>query len=268
MVTLALFANTASAQTQATQSILPAGMPANNEGFTIVPADPNGVNPRKFIYELKPGSSVTDYAYVKNFSGQKVTFALYGADPTTSNKGTLAYKTKAESGGTPSTERSGKDTGKWLQFEQPTLELGPTGAKMVKFTITVPADTSPGDYRLGTSMERIKQDTSNPGITIATRIVLHTEIKVTNDPKPVPKQGAAAGTGEEKSPWKIYYFWVSLLLFVVSLALVIRTGFINPKKEKSSAAAKKPVKKTTLSGVARKKSITKKNEGKRRNPRV
>ena len=194
-------------------------MPANpipdfeSEGFTISPAYPNSINPRQFIYELKPGQKTEDYVYVRNLSKETANFYLYGADPTFSAQGTPAYKTR---------QAGGNGEGQWLTFENPQIELKGGEARKVKFTLTIPSDAGQGEYRIGVAMEKTKLDTNNPNVTIATRVILHTKVVVTDNPQAVPREGMeGAGAEPGKTSWQTYYFWISLALFITSFAALI-----------------------------------------------
>ncbi len=221
---------------------------SGNDGFTIIPANPKNPkdpkNARKFIYELKPGEKIEDYAYVKNLSSEPSTFLLYGADPTVSSQGSLAYMTRANNGNGP---------GKWFQFEKSEITLAPQEIQKVKFTVQVPQETALGDYKAGVAMEKSKKDTNNPNITIATRIILHSELKITNTPGAGSTNTKALTTNEIQ--WQNYYFWISLGLFIISLILLIWTTLkekysleknLNETKKPSTSKAP-PVKKSLKS---------------------
>jgi hypothetical protein len=220
--------------TQQTMQVIGTQQVKKNEGFTIVPLYPNTINPRKFLFEIKPGEQSTEEAYIKNFSDDPVTVLLYGADPTVSSTGTLAYKTRQTPNDGP---------GSWIKFDEPQVDLGPQEGKKVRFTVNVPKDTSLGDYKAGIAIEKTKKDINNASITIATRVIIHAEIKVTNDPKAIPHGEPAI---KETAPaWKQYYFWGSLLLFLSSVGLLIwvtlKDRKSSPKKgtNKSPASEKK-----------------------------
>jgi hypothetical protein len=193
------------AATQQTAAI----SPVTSEGFTMVPAYPNSVNPRKVLFEIKPGGTGYDYVYIKNFSSEPAHFSLYGADPTVSNTGSLAYKTR---------EKGMEQAGEWLKFDDPELDLGPMETKMVGFQVNVPEDTALDTYKVGLAMEKSKKDVNNPSVTIATRYISHAEVKVTNDPQPIPRQGQVPPP--KKAVFETYYFWVSLVLFIMSFGLL------------------------------------------------
>ncbi len=188
-----------------------------SEGFTINPTDPNGVNPRKFIFELKPGEEKKDSVTIQHLADEDSTFSLYGADPTFSAQGTPAYKTR---------QAGGDGEGQWITFDEPEVVLGHNEERTISFTINVPTETELGEYRAGIAMEKTKKDINNPNITIATRVILHADIKVTENPQPVPKKGESYPSAEEtQGPWQIYYFWISLILFIGSFIALIWVTF-------------------------------------------
>jgi len=226
------------------------GQPLPNEGFTITPANPNTINPRKFIFELKPGDQANDYVEIRNLSPTEQTFLLYGADPTFSAQGTPAYKTR---------QAGISAEGAWVKFEEPEVKLGPDETKIAKFTITAPHEAAGGDYRAGIAMEKSKKDVNNPGITIATRIILHAEIKVTDSPNAIPKQDGTYknGTHTDHPPenqWKVVYFWISLVLFIASFIALI---WVTLQERKQKTIAPAPVALTKKKTVKKRKTTTK-----------
>jgi len=224
-----------------------------NEGFTLVPQYPNTINPRKFLFEIKPGDQATEEAVIKNFSDKPVTVLLYGADPTLSNTGTLAYKTRQNPNDGP---------GSWVKFDQPQVDLGPMEGKKVRFTVNVPKDMALGDYKAGIAIEKTKKDINNASITIATRVITHAEIKVTNDPKPIPKGEPVI---KETAPaWKQYYFWGSLLLFLSSIGLLAWVTMKDRKgtKSKGQEAEEKKDKPASRSSHSTKKTASHRAEKK------
>ncbi len=207
-----------------------------SEGFTIVPANPNPPESSNFTFELGPGSEVRESVIIKNLSTEPATFYLYGADPTFSQQGTKAYKTRAD---------SGEGEGQWITFDEPEVLLQGGEQKQAFFTLKIPQDTSFGEYRAGIAMEKTKKDINNPNITIATRLVLHTDMTITNIPP--TKDGQANGV------WQAYYFWISLTLFLVSLAALIWITF---EENKEKAATKRSTAKKSKTSSAKTKRTT------------
>lgn len=251
---------------EATTQEIRAQIQQPTDGFTIDVANPNTTNPRKFMFEIAPGTSMEDYVLIRNLCDEEKTFSLYGADPTLSAQGTLAYKTKTES--TPESE------GSWIKFETPKVTLDPEETRMVKFTVTVPKNASYGEHRAGIAMEKSNQDTQNPNITIATRVILHSEIKVTTTPDQIEKkyseESIAPQEQEQARPWQFWYFLISLTLFIISFsALIVATVWEKKKVHKKKtphpathAKSEKTTKPAKKSKPAKKKATKKKTSRK------
>jgi len=190
----------------------------NNDAFNFVIANPNTTDPKKFIFETKPGEQNSDYVYVKNASSVPLHFSLYAVDETKTAQGTFALKTKGE---------TKKAVGSWINFENPEIDLQPGETKKEKFTLNVPSDTPEGTYSGGIAAEKVKPDTKNPNILIAVRIGLRVDVKVTANPQPVTKQY----TDVTDNSWFQTYFWISLGAFIVSVAL-LGWSYVGTKKAK------------------------------------
>jgi|WetSurMetagenome_2_1015567.scaffolds.fasta_scaffold105916_2 hypothetical protein len=200
---MVLFAGTTFAQTS--QTLGPAA--SSNEPFSMSIANPKDTRERQFNFEIKPGSRIEDYVIVQNLADHPLHFSLYAANPTLSNTGSPAYKTRAET--------SGDGPGSWIKFDQPEVDLNANQTGKIRFTVNIPPQTPLGDYRAGLAMEKSRQDINNPSITINARFIIQTNIKVTNTPGPNRNQ-VNANFG-----WRDYYFWGSTTMFIISLALLI-----------------------------------------------
>jgi len=254
-------AQDSSQQSAETESALPGPQVPDasilkSEGFTMVPAYPNAVNSRQFVYEAKPGDVIEDYIYAKNLSLDEATFYFYGADPTFSAQGTPAYKTR---------QAGGNAEGSWVKFDTPEVNFKGEEIKKMRFTITVPKDAGYGDYRIGIAMEKTKKDAGNPNVTIATRYILHTKLTVSQNPQPVPRDGEA---GMKDTSWQVYYFWISLILFITSFSALIWVTLSEKKRGEKEKAENcegpgkemKPKKRTTKKTIRRAtRKATKKN---------
>jgi hypothetical protein len=240
------------------------GLPEDNEAFTIVPAYPNAENRKKFIYELKPGTEISDYVAVQNYANKEVTYLIYPANTTLSNQGTIAFKTRAD---------MGIGTADWITFDEPAVTLKPQQAKLVKFTLKIPEGTAYGDYKAGIAMEKTKQDVNNPGITIASRLIIHVQIKVTQTPQPIAKSSLPAFTiKQDGSNFKTYYFWISLGLFIISLALLIWTWANEKRQQRKTGTHASPNGKSSAPpktvGQIAKSSAHRPPQSQHRNPRL
>lgn len=218
-----------SAFAQAAQAPLVSGTPKQSSGgFTLSPAPSNGRLAHGYAFQIAAGDQLREFAYIKNMSTSPVNFSLYGADPTVSNTGSPAYKTR---------DQSTQGEGMWVKFDQPEIELAGGEEKTVRFTVSVPPGTPVGDYRAGITMEKGKQPTNVPGISIATRMVSQARIKVI-EATPADSTGmkltiASAPATANIPAWKTYYFWISLGLFIISLGLLVWALF-HEKKAKSA----------------------------------
>lgn len=215
---------------QTTQQVMPQSVGAvsgmtqaekmmNDDTFNFTIANPNTVEPKRFIFEIKPGEKAEDYVFVKNASDVPLKFVLYGSDGTRTAQGSFAVETD---------EQSADEVGKWITFEEKELMLQPGEGKKVKFRVEVPVGTPEGTYSGGVSAEKSKADTNNANIIIAVRIALRVDVKVTGDPQPVEKKYAYV----DENPFFQVYFWASLGLFVLSAGALGWSYF----KEKPSTA--------------------------------
>lgn len=183
-------------------------LPANEDQFSFTIANPNRTDPQKFLFELKPGESAQEYGYIKNLSAIDLAINLYGADETTTNEGSFSLKSK---------DQPQNQVGTWITFEEKNVVLKPQEVKRVKFTLSVPKNTPLGEYHGGVAAEKTKPDSQNPNITIAVRIGLRVDVKVTDTPQPIAKQYGET----EKTTGAQWLFWISLVLFLGSGSLMI-----------------------------------------------
>jgi len=190
----------------------------NTDKFVFVIANPNTNEPKKFIFELKPGQQARDSVIVKNEADVPLTFSLYGADGTKTKQGTFALCTKNE---------QPKDIGKWITFDQKEITLNPGEQRLINFIISIPSDTPLGDYSGGVAAEKSQADTNNPSLIIAVRIGLRVDVKVTDNPQPITKKYSVISN----NPFFQVYFWASLLLFVASAGVLV-WAYIKEKRQK------------------------------------
>lgn len=190
----------------------------NRDRFSFSIANPNTIEPKKFLFELRPGQSGEDSVYLKNSSDVPLKFELYGADGTKTAQGSFALETK---------DQQKDDVGKWINFNEKEVNLNPGEAKKVKFRIEIPNDAKEGTYKGGVAAEKTKKDAGNPNVTIAVRIGIGVDVSVTAKPQPVPKQYEEV----TENPFFQGYFWASLGLFIVS-AGALAWSYVQEKKPK------------------------------------
>ncbi|MEU8821916.1 hypothetical protein [Actinoplanes sp. NPDC048796] len=108
--------------------------------WTVQPAAKNGPDGRRWIERtLDPGTTVTEHLAVRNFSDTGAVFTLKAADGYLTGKGRFNML--------PSDKKS-VDGGTWISVQK-SVTVGPRQTKVVPFTITVPAQVSPGDHPAG-----------------------------------------------------------------------------------------------------------------------
>ena len=177
--------------------------------FASVPTYPNAVKPSAFVYEAKPGTVIQDSITVKNNSDAANTLYIYGVDSTLSSGGKTAFMKRGE-------EMS--SLGVWVKFESEKFEFTPQETKTLGFTITIPEDAELKDYTGGIALEKFYAAQSGGSVNHALRLIKNIELKITNEPKEIPKQIPAA----ESAPFQpTPFFWITIGIFVVCVAYLI-----------------------------------------------
>jgi hypothetical protein len=89
---------------------------------------------------VEPGAQIADYVAVTNESQHAQAFAVYASD---------AYTTKAGAYDLLPTGRRTTKAGAWIRLAKASLNLAPGRQAIIRFTVTVPSYTPPGDYSAG-----------------------------------------------------------------------------------------------------------------------
>lgn len=176
--------------------------------FAAEPASKNAVAPSIFMYEAKPGTTIEDDILVKNIVSEPRTLNLYPADGSIDNEGKPAFKTYDE---------EMTEIGSWVEIEHETYEFEPQETKKIHFRINIPQDVEEKVYKGGFALEQ-KFNTDAP-VQTALRVMENIEIKVTQDPQEIPRF-----TPPEKNSYQpTAFFWVTLGIFIASMAYVLLT---------------------------------------------
>lgn len=109
--------------------------------FTVVPSPPHE---RQFNFEVPPGQSVGASIIVQNLGADPITVSTYSADGTNSSQGTFALTSKSH---------PQQYIGTWVSFENDQTTIAPRGEATIPFTLTVPANATPGNYGGGIAVE-------------------------------------------------------------------------------------------------------------------
>ncbi|MEO5920010.1 MAG: DUF916 domain-containing protein [Pseudolysinimonas sp.] len=112
-------------------------------GVSLRPADETGAfdGRTNFRYAADPGQVVEDYAAVVNTGTETNEFTLIGTDAFNDENGDFALL---------ATDEEPALLGRWVTFENGTnrmkVTLEPGEGRLVPFTLTLPADATPGDH--------------------------------------------------------------------------------------------------------------------------
>lgn len=131
--------------------------------WSVQPAGPDGPDGRtELTYDVAPGTTVSDWVSVSNFSDRPASFRVYGSDATTdydTGAFTLIGADQASTGlGSWTSVDSGSavcpDTNDDAEASCAAdlgvvVELEPGARADIPFTITVPHDATPGDHAAG-----------------------------------------------------------------------------------------------------------------------
>lgn len=115
-------------------------------GISGVPAgeDGNADGRTRYSYSADPGQQISDRYLVRNTGTTPQTYTVLSTDAFNDDAGEFAL---LDTGTTPS------DIGSWITFENGTnrlqFDLAPGDSRLVPFTLTIPADASPGDHAGG-----------------------------------------------------------------------------------------------------------------------
>ncbi|MCC6643577.1 DUF916 domain-containing protein [Candidatus Peregrinibacteria bacterium] len=193
-------------------------------GLDLSPTYPNEVLPSNFSFQLKPGDSVDEYATLTNQTDQPIGALLYAVDSGINNQNETVLMGKNDPKNL---------VGKWIKFDSTgVITLQPKEKKIVKFTITAPAEAEKKDYIGGIALERTDYTDNKevqPGATIKTntRVGIRTFVKITDTPEPIKK--IPLPEPQNNTEWSKYYLYFSVGLFVIVLI-----GFsINAKRKKA-----------------------------------
>ena len=117
----------------------------DTDGISGTPASEAGPDGRsRFSYEVAPGQQLTDNYSVTNTGTTAQVMRVFSTD---------AFNTEDGSYGLLDTDAEAVDAGAWVTFVNGAkfvdVPLGPGESQLVAFTLTVPADASPGDHAAG-----------------------------------------------------------------------------------------------------------------------
>jgi hypothetical protein len=147
--------------------------------WSVAPSGPKGPNGRPALdYKLYPGATVTDHVAVTNHSKRPLTLRLYANDAFTTAGGGFDLR----AGNTAPTGAGG-----WITPARPTVTLPASSRVVVPFTLTVPADATPGDHAAGlvASLADATTDDAGNRVSVDHRVGARVYLRVTGPLRPV-----------------------------------------------------------------------------------
>ncbi|GIH20380.1 WxL protein peptidoglycan domain-containing protein [Rugosimonospora africana] len=104
----------------------------------VLPSTAKGPDGRsRFDYQLGPAKVVHDYVGVANFGATAATFHVYASDAVNTPSGGFDLLPG---------DKTPTDIGAWVTLAQSTVTVPPHARANVPFTLTIPANATPGDH--------------------------------------------------------------------------------------------------------------------------
>lgn len=152
------------------------------DGITVTwgvqPADADGEPDERvsYRYELDPGASTTDTLLITNFSEIDVVFDLVSSDGVVTEEGVFDLLPPGE---------EPVDVGSWIDIAE-TVAVPAGETATVPFTLTVPADATPGDHPGGIVASVSSQTTEEAGaqVGVSNRTGLRVHLRVAGEITP------------------------------------------------------------------------------------
>ncbi len=167
---------------------LPASTAAADDtvGIGIAPAGTNGKpdGRSRFTYKVDPGQTITDQVRVTNAGTTPLVVTVFAADAYNSENGDFSLRATDE-------KRTGAST--WVKFDgkqQLKLTLKRGESRTVPFTVTVPANATPGDHPAGV----LAAATSSGQLKVDRRIANRMYVRVSGDLQPLLTISSFSGT--------------------------------------------------------------------------
>ncbi|MBD7952548.1 MULTISPECIES: hypothetical protein [Oerskovia] len=137
----------------------------------VRPADTvHGTERPNYAYSLEPGASLDDGIIVSNYTQGPLTFRVYAADGFMTDAGELDLL--------PAGEESSA-LGAWVSFAGEEVTVDGGDSVVVPFTLTVPADATPGDYAAGVVSSLLVENAE--GVSVDRRLGSRMHLRVAGD---------------------------------------------------------------------------------------
>ncbi|MFD8965076.1 WxL protein peptidoglycan domain-containing protein [Streptomyces sp. NPDC059568] len=157
---------------------LPAGPALAADGdvtWTVrTAANGYGDDRSSYTYGVNPGGQIKDAMVVANHSKSPLELAVYASDGYTTDTGQLDLLTK---------DKKSVGIGAWVHADRAGVVIKPGKSAEVPFTVSVPANATPGDY-VGGILTSLKQADDAEGINVDRRLGIRVKLRVSGELKP------------------------------------------------------------------------------------
>ncbi|WP_326837819.1 DUF916 domain-containing protein [Amycolatopsis rhabdoformis] len=162
------------------QAAPPAQPPAGDRRVTfgVRPATAKAPDNRpSFGYGATPGAVVKDYVAVSNVGTTPVTLKIYASD---------AFNTPEGGFDLLASGKKSVDVGAWTKPAQTTVSLKPRSVSIVPFSLTIPANATPGDHAAGIVAALTTEQTGANGqrVSVEQRVGARIYLRVTGQLTP------------------------------------------------------------------------------------
>ena len=149
--------------------------PAADDGsFAVQPSGPSGPGGRDyFIYTLGAGEVFGDVVAVSNVGTETATFVIYATDAINTSDGSFTLLRE---------EDKPTDVGSWIELGATQYTVNPGERVDIPFSITVPADATPGDHAGAIAAQKVNDPTlPDDGVSLEVRLRVGARIYVRVD---------------------------------------------------------------------------------------
>ncbi|MFI9639277.1 WxL protein peptidoglycan domain-containing protein [Micromonospora sp. NPDC051925] len=146
--------------------------------WAVQPSSAKGPTGRNyFIYDLAPGSTMTDHVGITNLGDRPLTFDVYGTDAYTSTDGAFALL--------PADQRA-TDVGSWISVDRRAWTVPPGKRVDIPFRLAVPANATPGDHTGGVigAIARVRTTADGQRVLVDQRLAARVYLRVTGPVRP------------------------------------------------------------------------------------
>lgn len=149
--------------------------------WSVQPSSAKGPDGRDFVIRrAAPGERLTDYVGVTNLTARPLTFTVYGTDAYNTDDGSFALLPAAQ---------KPTDIGSWIGLGAAEYTVPANTRLDVPFSITVPADATPGDHAGGVIASIAEEAVDDKGqkVLVDRRVAARVYLTVAGDVAPTLK---------------------------------------------------------------------------------